>query len=73
MANLISIGNIIVNLDQVSVLDLDPKAAFGFKVRIFGNNSSSPIFEVDLEASGKTFISALVDPSRHFGGTDKTD
>jgi hypothetical protein len=72
MANLISLGDMIVNLDQIAVLDIDavPNRRDIALVRVVGNGASMETFVPVGEVSR---MLELVDSAKRFSATDRTD
>jgi len=65
---LIAIGDNLINLDQISVLDIDPTPA-GAVVRVKGNQGQS-IIEININRQSVNDLFNMVGPTTRVAGTD---
>jgi len=65
---LISIGDNLVNLDQVTVLDIDPTNN-GAVVRVYGH-TSQPIIEINIPRQSASVLLGMVGSGIRIPGSD---
>jgi hypothetical protein len=65
---LISIGDVLVNLDQITILDIDPTPT-GPVVRIH-SDSPQPIIEISIPPGTVNSLFALVPTNQRLAGRD---
>lgn len=65
---LISIGNVLLNLDQITVLDVDPTATGGV-VRVH-TDTSQPIIEINIGEQTFKALMNLVPQNQRLAGKD---
>ena len=66
---LISIGDVLLNLDQITVLDMDRTPQGGAVVRVH-SDSSQPIIEINITPQTASALINLVPQNQRLAGRD---